>query len=1104
MDNRSVRAGFAAADMGDLHSDEAKELAVLRRELSERTRHQRILNHLSQAALSDTPLPALFRQVLEQVQKALDVPYCRLLERTSEGGWVLRGKSGEADLPEWNVLPAEYGGLATFAYTNQQMVVMSERSGETRFEAGPDYQSIVSAVAVLIPGGIPLFGVLEVADTAPRTFQPHEIDFLKTLANALGVVIERNRLDAKVQETDERMRGLLADVADLRDASLRAEESEIRFRTMADAVPVFIGLTDPEGQAIYYNKTCQTFAGESSEELVAKNWLRYVHPDDRQKLLDIFTEAIPHRKAFVFEYRIVGPDGDIRYLMNNGVPRFQSNGEFLGYVLLGIDITEERKYSDRFQRVVESNLMGVVYSGFDGQIFECNNAFLNLLGYSRAEIETRRLNFFDFTPPEFFGITRQALLEVEATGASRPFEKQYFHKDGHRVDVLITRVGLGPDSPDEAISVIFDISSRKQAERALKESLARERLNRNVLEIINQSSEPEPMVKAIADVIGPHFKAERCLLIYHVPSSEKNSRASTRMIYQYLSAPDIEPFTLESFSVELQTLLCRLLPDSVPFYAEKTLNEETYFQALLDCFRKHGVSEPEITRYHTEMRDVWHHHYHIRSFARLNIVYRGKTYGSIALHHGSESDQWNETDLELLGDVAVNIGAALSQIELRQQEQVAKQELEKSYNLINIISEAQARFITNPGDQGLFSNLLNRLLAYADSEYGFISEILIDSEGQPYLKTRSITDISWNEEVRRFYLQHVATGLEFHNLSSLFGHVITSGQPVISNDPTRDPRRGGLPKGHPPLNAFMGLPVYKGHEMVGMVGIANRPGGYDEVLAEELRPFLLACANIIAGVRSEALREHLTRELTLSEQTLKDYAERLKRSNDELEQFATIASHDLQAPLRKVILFSDYLETSLGGTLPDESRDYLERMQKATRKMQTLITDLLALSRVNRRGKPFIPVDLGETIVEVISYFEEVIGISGAQVTVGEMMTIDADPTQMHQVFQNLLGNALKFRRPDVPPVIEISATATPDQHCEIRVTDNGIGFDEKYLDRIFTVFERLHGESTFEGTGMGLAIVRKIAERHHGEITAHSTPGQGSTFIVTLPIHQG
>lgn len=288
-----------------------------------------------------------------------------------------------------------------------------------------------------------------------------------------------------------------------------------------------------------------------------------------------------------------------------------------------------------------------------------------------------------------------------------------------------------------------------------------------------------------------------------------------------------------------------------------------------------------------------------------------------------------------------------------------------------------------------------------------------------------------------------------------------------------------------------------------MLGISNRPGGYDEALADELQPYVVACANIIVGVRNEILRERLTQELKLSEQSLTGYAARLELSNTELEQFATIASHDLQAPLRKVILFSEFLRSSLGETLNDESRDYMDRIENATRKMQTLITDLLALSRVNRKGKPFMPVNLREVAEGVISDLEAVIHETHGQVIIGDMITIDADGLQMRQVLQNLIGNALKFHRPNVPPVVEISVVQLPGQWCQIQVKDNGIGFDEKYLDRIFTVFERLHGEHEYGGTGMGLAIVKKIVERHHGKATAESEPGKGATFTVTLPIHQ-
>jgi signal transduction histidine kinase len=402
----------------------------------------------------------------------------------------------------------------------------------------------------------------------------------------------------------------------------------------------------------------------------------------------------------------------------------------------------------------------------------------------------------------------------------------------------------------------------------------------------------------------------------------------------------------------------------------------------------------------------------------------------------------------------------------------------------------------------MIRELLNRLLAYTESEYGFIGQVLHNPDGHPYLKTHFLNDISWDEASHKLYEDNIATGLEFHNLKTLFGQVMVTGQPVFANDPTHDPRRGGLPERHPALNAFLGLPLYKGDDLVGMIGLANRPGGYDEALADDLLPYLVACANIIVGVRNEALRERLTQDLTLSEQNLKNYATRLEQSNSELEQFATIASHDLQAPLRKVMVFSEFLRTALGDNLNVECLDYLDRIQKATDKMQSLITDLLALSRVNRKGKPFMPVDLMAITQDVLSDLEETIQETGAQVLIGDMMTIDADGLQMQQVLQNLLGNALKFHKPGIPPKIEISAVPLSDALCQIRIRDNGIGFDEKYLDRIFTIFERLHGEQEYSGTGMGLAIVKKIVGRHYGEVTARSKPGEGATFIITLPIH--
>ncbi|HWQ91297.1 MAG TPA: ATP-binding protein, partial [Clostridia bacterium] len=243
------------------------------------------------------------------------------------------------------------------------------------------------------------------------------------------------------------------------------------------------------------------------------------------------------------------------------------------------------------------------------------------------------------------------------------------------------------------------------------------------------------------------------------------------------------------------------------------------------------------------------------------------------------------------------------------------------------------------------------------------------------------------------------------------------------------------------------------------------------------------------------------------EETLSQKAAELARSNAELEQFAFVASHDLQEPLRKIQAFGDRLKGKCEGILPAEALDYLERMHSASARMRNLINDLLAFSRVIRSSEPFIAVDIGKVVREVLGDLEVRIEKSGAVVEFGSLATIEADPMQMRQLFQNLIGNALKFQPAGGKPVVRIASRAfnapSGKEFCEITVQDNGIGFDEKYLDRIFAVFQRLHGRAEYEGTGVGLAVCRRIVDRHGGSISARSVPGKGATFSVMLPLSQ-
>ena len=265
----------------------------------------------------------------------------------------------------------------------------------------------------------------------------------------------------------------------------------------------------------------------------------------------------------------------------------------------------------------------------------------------------------------------------------------------------------------------------------------------------------------------------------------------------------------------------------------------------------------------------------------------------------------------------------------------------------------------------------------------------------------------------------------------------------------------------------------------------------------KLRGFAKVTRDFTARKKSEDANRETDRRL-------RAYATRLERSNRELETFASVASHDLQEPLRKIRAFGDRLVTKHGAELAPGARDDLDRMCGAAARMQELIENLLAFSRVTTKAKPFTLVALGPVARDALSDLESRVTQSGGGVELGELPSLYADATQMRQLFQNLIGNALKFHRPGVPPVVRVSSRALPDgERFEILVQDNGLGFEQQYAERIFGMFQRLHGRSEFEGTGIGLAICRKIVERHNGTIVASSAPGEGALFTITLPYQQ-
>jgi light-regulated signal transduction histidine kinase (bacteriophytochrome) len=240
--------------------------------------------------------------------------------------------------------------------------------------------------------------------------------------------------------------------------------------------------------------------------------------------------------------------------------------------------------------------------------------------------------------------------------------------------------------------------------------------------------------------------------------------------------------------------------------------------------------------------------------------------------------------------------------------------------------------------------------------------------------------------------------------------------------------------------------------------------------------------------------------------------DKLEAANKDLDRFAFMASHDLQEPLRKINVFSERLDSQYGKRLDEEGRKYIHRIQTATNRLQALIKDILTFSKITIDKTVFVNGDLTPLVKDVLAELDDIIKEKKAEVHVEQLPSLSFNPNLMRLLFYNLIHNSLKYSKKDVPPIIRIYSepdskvdkatnTETKKQYSRIFISDNGIGFEQVFSEQIFDMFKRLHGQNEYEGTGIGLALCKKIIEEHNGFISARSAVGEGSTFVISLPV---
>ena len=421
--------------------------------------------------------------------------------------------------------------------------------------------------------------------------------------------------------------------------------------------------------------------------------------------------------------------------------------------------------------------------------------------------------------------------------------------------------------------------------------------------------------------------------------------------------------------------------------------------------------------------------------------------------------------------------------------------VEQQKRLLNMLHQSTNNFVETGDFSNTVNDLLNTLLDITGSEYGFAGEVFYDEGGTPYLKTHAITNIAWNDETQKLYDEFAEKGFEFRGLNTLFGHVMTSKQAVLSNSPKEDPRAGGLPDGHPDMNSFLGVPVFYGNELVGMYGIANRAAGYDEELQEFLRPFDTTYGVMINSKRS------LEAEMQIKEEFLeaKDIAERANKAKSE---FLSSMSHELRTPMNSILGFSQLLEYD--DDLSTDNKESVDEILKAGKHLLKLINEVLDLAKIEA-GQ----IELTLESVPITSVLNDCVGLVSTlslkkEITINladlRNINVCADFTRLKQILLNLLSNAIKYNYRGGKINIE---GYCEEGYLHLDIIDTGRGISKKQQSELFKPFNRLGAESSnIEGTGIGLTITRSIVELMNGRVGVTSELETGSTFWIEIPLY--
>lgn len=888
---------------------------------------------------------------------------------------------------------------------------------------------------------------------------------------------------------------------DRRKSELEATQDTVKFfEGVIGGLREGVLITDSNQNIILVNPALCDIFGETKDKIIETSLLPWLERFDNQASqrwvqLERIVRKESNNNNIELSRQVV--DGERVFSTNISFWESTLGKESQCFVSIWRDITEKikaQKAQAYLAAIIEGTDQGVIGKNLDGTIISWNTGAEKIYGYSSDEIVGKKIH--TIVPEDRHGEVEKFLSLIKKGRIIDHYETIRLRKDGTPIDLLLTISPIRDINGKiiGASTLANDITERRQLEEQ----------QRNTNELLASISYAQSRFIAYSKPKLVFLELLKKLL--QLTQSEYGFIGET--LYSQEGKPYLKCFNFDAIEErkEFNEFFEKNVPPNLEFH-----NLDNLFGETIRTGKPVITNDPSSHPMRSK-KGLPPGHPPLNSYLGLPLYLGDKLLGMIGM--ANRPGGYDEELVEHLQPVMKICASIIETYGVDQQRQKAEQALQESHTklevlvaertddllkskeLMAVISKAQNQFIADADPEAVFSQLLDNILSLTQSEYGFISELLYTDSAEPYIRTFVMRSLVEEEKFQSFIENFAPPNLEFYNLDNLFGEVIKTGKPVISNDPAKDPRRGkiGPPPEHPRLDSYLGLPLFHGQVLVGMIGIANRPGGYDEQLAKFLEPFLITGANILEAYKNDQRRKAAEEKLNTAQKQILT-SQKLAG----IGQLAAGVSHEVLNPVNIISVHTQMLERKRKDD-PD-LQTFCSKLKNEIKRIEKIMSSLLLFSR--KGESQYEKIAVGKVIEEVIDFVDNDFSLDNISIETEfcePYCEVLADKDKMRQVFLNLINNA-KHAMPQGGNLILRTQRHILEgcKFARITISDTGMGISQKNLDKVFDPFFTTKMEG--KGTGMGLSVVHGIIEEHGGTITVESEEGKGATFSIDLPL---